>query len=102
MVPFRLRRVQRVNFIGDYQEALNQLMEVLGYSGESFVEATSGKIQPNLSETFSAETKPVATQKIKNWKHWCGKTQRLKIPWMHYWNIYSNTRMVLTGLKLYQ
>jgi hypothetical protein len=63
-VPFRLRRVQRVNFTGDYQAALNQLMDVLGYSRESSEQATIKK-QPDLSEVISAETKPVAEQKEK-------------------------------------
>jgi TPR repeat protein len=65
VVPFRLRRVQRVNFIGDYQEALNQLMEVLGYTEKSSEETMSGKTQSDLSETISAETNPLESQKDK-------------------------------------
>jgi len=65
VVPFRLRRVQRVNFTGDYKEALDQLMEVLGYPEKPSEETTPGKTQPDLPEKITSETKPVATQKDK-------------------------------------
>ncbi len=39
--PFRLRRVQRIDFTEDYQSALNKLLDVLGYGAATVTEPAS-------------------------------------------------------------
>lgn len=50
--PFRLRRLQRIDFTCDYQTGLNQLLEVLGHPVDNTTANTSnsnqGLAQPNF------------------------------------------------------
>ncbi len=53
-VPFRLRRVQRVNFSQDYQTALDQLLEVLGHGHSS--RAAAAKASTETATPVAAPT----------------------------------------------
>ena len=51
-VPFRLKRVQRIDFTGDYQKALDELVDVLGYSTDNNL------LTPGTTQQEEVNTKP--------------------------------------------
>ena len=63
--PFRLRRVQRIDFTGDYQTGLNQLLELLGYNAGNNVKTGEVNKEPVLPGTVFTVPTPVAEQKNK-------------------------------------
>lgn len=72
-VPFRLRRLQRIDFTGDYQTALNQLLEVIGRTNAqespaaNQVEAKENTTSPNEKSTIVSE-KP-STEKTREYSN---------------------------------
>ena len=59
--PFRLRRLQRIDFTGDYQTGLNQLLEVLGHPVDSATTNTTNAKQ-ELTQTNVPHTVTSAKQ----------------------------------------
>ena len=68
--PFRLRRLQRIDFSGDYQKGLKQLLEVLGYTTGSNNKADIINQKPGFSSTDVTELTPVPekTNDDKSWE----------------------------------
>ncbi|HVF96007.1 MAG TPA: toll/interleukin-1 receptor domain-containing protein, partial [Flavisolibacter sp.] len=60
VVPFRLRRLQRIDFTGDYRAALSQLLEVLKQTTD-YATGSNADNQAKSTASFNAEreTNPV-------------------------------------------
>ena len=61
--PFRLRRLQRIDFTGDYQTGLNQLIELLGYNAGNNIKTDTVNKEPALPATVLTVPTPVTEQK---------------------------------------
>ncbi len=60
--PFRLRRLQRIDFTGDYQSGLNQLLEVLGlttphYGKTENLQKKEAMAQPSFADAAASAEK---------------------------------------------
>ena len=61
--PFRLKRLQHIDFTGDYQTALDQLLELLGYTAGSNKKAAIQKQEPEVDPAMISEVTPVDEKK---------------------------------------